>query len=161
MLAKLSREVLLDVGLLLVRCVLGCVFIYHGGQKLFGWWNGTGLAGFAGFLEQQGIPYPAYGAVLAGAAEFLGGCALVSGIMMRAAVIPLIATMATAIVYVHPTEFSAQSNGMEYPLTLAVTLASLALMGPGRISLASLPAIAWPRTSYLVDAVSEPSYETL
>ena len=93
MLAKLSADWVRDTGLLVMRCMLGAIFIFHGGQKLFGWWGGPGLPGFAGWLQQLGIPFPAYAAVLAGVAEFFGGCLLVLGVWMRPAVVPLIATM--------------------------------------------------------------------
>jgi putative oxidoreductase len=127
-----GRDVSTDIGLLLIRCVLGSVFIFHGAQKLFGVWDGAGLGGFATWLETLAVPYPAYAAVLAGGAEFLGGIALLTGIWMRAATLPLMVTMAVAIVFVHKHTMSMQENGFEYPLTLAVVLCGLACTGPGR-----------------------------
>jgi putative oxidoreductase len=44
-----------DVALLVLRLVLGGVFIAHGAQKLFGWFGGPGLKGTAGFFDQLGI----------------------------------------------------------------------------------------------------------
>jgi hypothetical protein len=64
---------MIGVGLLVLRLVLGVIFIGHGAQKLFGSFGGLGLKGTAGFFEQVGIK-PAYlMAVLAGLAEFVGG----------------------------------------------------------------------------------------
>lgn len=157
MLRRFSRDLLLDVGLLLIRGMLGTVFVFHGGQKLFGWWDGSGLAEFAGTLQHLSMPYPAYGAVLAGGAEFFGGMALVTGLCMRLAIIPLIATMAVAILFVHPQTFSAQAQGMEYPLTLAVVLLSLLFMGPGRLAVTSIPIPNWFARRRTVHTLGEPS----
>ena len=35
----------MDIGLLILRLVIGTLFIGHGTQKLFGWWNGGGPVG--------------------------------------------------------------------------------------------------------------------
>jgi len=127
-----------DCGLLLIRVIVGVIFVFHGGQKLFGLWDGSGLAAFAAFLEQYKVPAPAVAAVLAGAAEFFGGVALITGIYMRAAVVPLAVTMGAAVWLVHRSAFALAENGMEYPLTLGVVLLGLAMTGPGRLSCAAL-----------------------
>lgn len=156
MLAKLSQDVVRDFGLLWIRAILGTVLVFHGGQKLFGWWDGPGLAGFAAYLEQLQIPLPAYGAVLAGTAEFFGGLAILIGFSMRWMLVPVIATMAVAIAYVHPKTFSIQASGMEYALTLACVAAGLLLTGPGRFACTRLPAIPWARQPHVLNLTSEP-----
>ena len=128
----LSRPAASDTGLLLIRAMVGIVFAYHGSQKLFGLFGGGGIAGTAGFFESIGIPLPAVSAVLAGGTEFFGGLALLAGIGSRLAALPLVFTMLVASFTVHGGSFGAQSGGMEYPLTLAVVTAGLALLGPGR-----------------------------
>ena len=45
----------LGTGLLLARLILGVLMVAHGGQKLFGWFGGYGIAGTAGFFEQLGF----------------------------------------------------------------------------------------------------------
>lgn len=129
------REVAADVGLLVLRAVLAVVFIFHGGQKLFGLFGGYGLAGTAGWMESMGIPMPYASAVLAGAAEFFGGAALLLGLWPRLAAIPMVFTMVVAIVTAHWGKFAAQAGGMEYPLTLAAALLAIALVGGGRLTL--------------------------
>ena len=47
-----------DFGLLLIRLMLATVFIYHGGGKLFGWFDGHGIAEFAKFLISHNVSYP-------------------------------------------------------------------------------------------------------
>ena len=39
-----------DLGLLLLRLVVGGLLFGHGAQKLFGWFGGYGLAGTSGFF---------------------------------------------------------------------------------------------------------------
>ncbi len=127
-----------DFGLLVIRLMLGVVFIFHGSQKLFGLFDGPGLPGFAKNLDSLGLPYPAFGAVLASSAEFLGGLALITGFGMRTMTIPLITAMGVACWYAHNHSFSIQQQGMEYPLTLGVVLFGMLCAGPGRFALSRL-----------------------
>jgi putative oxidoreductase len=152
-----GRDLLPDMGLLVMRVMLGSVFVFHGAQKLFGVWDGSGLGGFATFLETLHIPYPPYAAVLAGGAEFLGGVALITGIWMRTATVPLMFTMGVAMVYVHSHTMSFQDNGVEYPLTLAVMLFGLACTGPGRfwLNAEAIPRRASNRTQPTTPSVDQ------
>jgi putative oxidoreductase len=127
-----------DLGLLAIRLILGVVFLYHGSQKLFGAFGGPGLSGFSGFLTSLGVPAPGVNAVLAASAEFLGGAAILLGLFTRLAAIPLVVTMAVAILTVHSKGFDASTGGMEYPLTLLVVALGLALTGAGGHSLDAL-----------------------
>jgi putative oxidoreductase len=130
-----SENRMLDVGLLMIRLVLAAVFIYHGGQKLFGWFGGPGLEATAGGFGKMGIPLPMLSAVLASAAEFFGAIVLLIGTGTRIAAIPMAFDMLVAVLLVHRAHFDARSGGMEYPLTLGVVLAALILTGPGRLTL--------------------------
>lgn len=157
MLKRLSHPVLQDLGLLMIRAIVGVIFIFHGGQKLFGLWNGSGLAAFAAMLEQLSVPVPAVAAVLVAACEFLGGIALVTGVYMRLATVPLLITMGVAVGLVHRNAFAISDNGMEYALTLGVVLLGLALTGPGRFALAALlgrPQKLIVRTTQGIESVS-------
>ncbi len=140
-----------DTGLLLIRLMVGVVFIFHGAQKMFGVWDGPGLEGFATTLgDKLGFPMPGLNAFLAASAELFGGMVLVLGTGTRVAAIPMAFTMAVAC-YVHRGAFSIQANGMEYALTLGVILVALGLMGPGRFTI--------PRLLAGVEATSAPSQE--
>ncbi|MFA9479742.1 DoxX family protein [Phycisphaerales bacterium AB-hyl4] len=127
-----------DIALLLIRGVLAVVFVFHGSQKLFGWFGGGGLSGTAGFMESIGIPLPMLSTLLAGSAEFFGGIVLLLGVGTRIAAVPMAFTMLVAIVTVHNSAFNAAAGGMEYALTLGVVLVALALTGPGRLTVAKL-----------------------
>ena len=141
MFAKLSRELLSDLGLFMIRSIVGVDFLFHGLQKMTGIWGGSGLPGFAAYLEQLSVPYPAYGAVAASAAELLGGVALITGFGMRIAALPLMATMGVAIYFVHRTQFAAQAGGMEFPLTLGLATLGLTLTGPGSLAVRTIPGL--------------------
>ena len=128
-----------DFGLLLIRLMLAAVFIYHGGGKLFGWFDGPGIEKFAGFLTNLHVPYPLVGEYLSGATEFFGGIILILGCGARLAAIPMAFNMAAAILTVHlHNGFGATKNGFEYPLTLGVVLLALVFTGPGRLKLCGL-----------------------
>ena len=132
---NLSRTGLQDAGLLVMRLMVGWVFLYHGGQKMFGWFGGSGIEGFAGFLESLSIPLPLLNAYAAAGTELLGGLALITGLGVRLVSFPLAATMLVAAFTVHGGKFGAQQGGMEYPLTLALISAGLGLVGPGAFAL--------------------------
>ena len=122
------------LGPLLIRGIVGVVFAFHGAQKLFGWFDGAGIAGTAKSFEGLGIPLPTLNAYAAGSAECFGGLLLILGLATRPAALVLAAVMAVAIVTAHPDAFSLQNNGMEYALTLGVVSLGLALHGPGVLS---------------------------
>jgi putative oxidoreductase len=138
-----STSWLMDLGLFIIRVMLAAVFMFHGSQKLFGLFDGPGLGGTAAFMEQFNLPAPHVSAFLAGCAEFFGGLALLLG-FTRIAAVPLAFTMMVAVTVVHPGAFGG-NNGMEFPLTLAMVLVGLLLMGGGRLSVARL-IMHWWRT---------------
>ena len=119
-----------NLGRLILRVILGVVFAFHGAQKLFGWFGGYGIEGTAGFFESIGIPFPVLSTWLAGGAELVGGLLLLAGVLVAPAGAVLAGTMAVASVTAH-SGFAAASGGMEFPLTLLVASAALALIGPG------------------------------
>jgi putative oxidoreductase len=130
-----------DLGLFLLRAVLATVFVYHGGQKLFGWFGGYGIEGTAQWMASIGIPFPTLSVILSGSAELFGGLALLGGgLVARLVTAPMAFTMLVAIVSAHAGSFDARTGGMEYPLTLGVALVALGLIGPGRIGVPALVA---------------------
>jgi putative oxidoreductase len=128
------QKVMTDTGLLGMRVMLGVVFMFHGSQKLFGSFGGSGIEGFAGFLDSLGIPLPTLNAYMAGGSEFFGGLLLLTGVGARLASVPLTITMLVAAFTVGKG-FNVLTGGMEYPLTLAVVATGLGLIGPGRFTL--------------------------
>ncbi|MHA7814564.1 MAG: DoxX family protein [Phycisphaerales bacterium] len=124
-----------DAGLLVARSMIGVVGIYHGGQKLFGMFGGSGFGATVEAMGGMGMPLPTMSALAAGSAEFFGGIALIVGLLTRFAGANFAFTMLVASFAVHGGAFGAQNGGMEYPLTLALVSLAIALTGPGRFSL--------------------------
>lgn len=119
---------------LLLRIILGIVFLYHGSQKLLGWFGGPGLEAFAGSMQEGGMP--AIVSYLVAFGEFLGGIGLIIGLLTRPAALGIAIIMAGATFIVHwGGGFSLQNNGYEYALTLLVISVCVALYGGGNYSL--------------------------
>jgi putative oxidoreductase len=124
-----------DLGLLLIRSIVGIVGIFHGAQKLFGLFGGYGLRGTAGLMRDGGFPIPMASALAIGITEFFGGILIVLGLFMRPAALAFSFGMFVAAFYVHSHAFSAEHGGMEFPLTLAIVLLGLFFTGSGRFSI--------------------------
>ena len=118
-------------GITVLRVVVGIVFLMHGGQKLFIY----GFGGVAGLMGQVGIPLPMVSAVVVTAVEFLGGAALLLGVLTRVAAILLAINMLVATVVVHLRAGFFMPGGFEYPLTLLAANVALALAGPVRAAM--------------------------
>jgi putative oxidoreductase len=127
-----------DLGLLVLRLGVGGVLVAHGGQKLFGWFGGHGIAGTAGAFEQMGFRPGRASAVAAGLTEAGGGALIGFGLATPAAGAAAAGTMLTATSVHAPAGFFAAGGGYEYPALLGVSTAALALTGPGRWSLDTL-----------------------
>ncbi|KSU61850.1 oxidoreductase [[Bacillus] enclensis] len=127
---------MVSLGLLIIRLVIGVLFIGHGAQKLFGWFGGHGLKGTGGWFESIGMKPGVTLALLAGLSEFVGGLLFVLGLLTPLAGILIAATMLMAIIKVHGQNgIWVTSNGYEYNLTLIAVAIGVALIGPGQYAL--------------------------
>ena len=125
----------MDVGLLLLRVVVGGLFVGHGAQKLFGWFGGGGIEGSAGFLSSLGFPHSRSWARVNGVAEAGGGLLLVLGLITPFASAALIGVMLTASLTAHRGKgIWNQNGGSELPLVMATSAATVAFTGPGAFS---------------------------
>ena len=123
-------------GALVLRILVGLIFAAHGAQKLFGWFGGYGLDGTGQFFGSIGLHPGTLMALLAGAAEFFGGLALVFGLLVRPAAATLAFTMLIAILAVHVEKgFFLDKGGYEYALALFAASVSLLFSGGGRYAL--------------------------
>jgi putative oxidoreductase len=146
-----------DLGLLLLRCMVGAIFVIHGYPKIFG---GPGkaekvhskvrqhlgpgfdaamergsIASFRGNVEGMGMPMPGMMAWVAALAEFGGGILLILGWLTRPAALIISGNMVVAITRVHWKNGLVGQGGYEFPLSLLASLVALLLTGPGAISI--------------------------
>jgi putative oxidoreductase len=124
-----------DLGLLLLRVVLGALLVGHGTQKLFGWFGGFGLEGIGGWLHSLGFRPGRPMAVVAGAVEAVGGVLLVAGLLTPIAAAAVVGQMVVAAMTHRGKGVWATSGGYELALVDGVAAAALALAGPGALSL--------------------------
>lgn len=121
---------------LVLRVPVGIIFTAHGSQKLFGWFGGYGLEGTGQWMASIGLAPGYLMALLAGGAEFLGGLALILGLLVRPAATVLAVTMVVAIFSVHVGNgLFMSNNGYEFGLALLAASLALAINGAGRGSL--------------------------
>jgi putative oxidoreductase len=134
----------MNVALLVLRVVVGGLFIGHGSQKLFGWFGGHGPTGTASFFENLGLRPALPFALLAGTAELAGGLLLGFGLFVPVAALLLVAVMTTATAAVHwKNGLWVTAGGFEYPLVLGSVAFAVAALGPGSISLDNAFGIDW------------------
>ena len=125
----------MGLGTVAIRGTLGPLFVGHGTQKLFGWFEGHGLEATAGGFESMGLRPGKRHAVAAGASEALAGALLTIGALTPLAASLVTGTMVTAIRKVHaPNGPWVTSGGWEYNALIIATMAAMADHGPGKPS---------------------------
>jgi putative oxidoreductase len=131
-----------DCALAAARIALAWIFIYYGGGKLFGWFNGPGIHRTALYFSQTAHLHPGgLFAVLGGVIEFGGGVALALGLASRLAGLALFGDMVMAMITVTwatGINSSTVPPGYQLNLALAVLALVVAILGPGRFSLDAL-----------------------
>jgi putative oxidoreductase len=125
----------LDLGMLVIRLMVGVIGFYHGSQKLFSMFGGPGLKGFSGMLEGMNVPLPQVSAALAGGAEFFGGILIALGLVSRIGAFFLAFTMAVAVGMVHWKNGFSGQGGFEYPLLILVICLGIMIGGPGKYAI--------------------------
>jgi putative oxidoreductase len=126
----------LGTGLLLARLIIGTLMVAHGGQKLFGWLGGYGIAGTAGFFEQLGFRPGRLFVITASLSEVASGILIALGLFGPVGPALLLSVMIVAAVSVHWGHgLFAATSGIEVPLLYATGAVALALTGPGPFSL--------------------------
>jgi putative oxidoreductase len=118
------------VGPLVARVTLGVLFVSTG------WGKVHSLDRVTGFFMDLGIPAPGFHAHLVSFVELIGGALLVIGLCSRLAALPLMVSMAVAIL----TAQRDQVHGLPdlfglVEWTYLALLLWVALAGPGKVSL--------------------------
>lgn len=127
-----------DIALLILRLGLAMVFLYHGSQKVLGWFGGSGIGSFASYLTRIRVPYPQFAAPLAAGSELLGELSLFFGFTTRYLLGPLALTMLVACLVNSHSGFDNAHGGAEFPLLCLCGIIALLLLGPGGWSLSAL-----------------------
>ncbi|TYT23925.1 DoxX family protein [Luteimonas viscosa] len=127
-----------DIGLLLLRLAAGGFLLPHGLGKLFGWFSGPGLSGFAQELRGFGLPAPPPVPLMLAAAQTLAGLCVVLGLFTAAAAVLGAGFLAFTAALNRGRGWFWMHGGMEYPLLWTATLLALALLGGGHWSFDAL-----------------------
>jgi putative oxidoreductase len=131
------------VALLLVRVVVGLVFVFSGWGKLHG------LDHVVDYFRELGIPYPELQAPFVASVELGGGALVLLGLGTRLAVLPLTGTMLVAILTAKLKTIEGPSDVFFFSETdYLVFFFALFAFGAGRFSLDALLArLRAPRVS--------------
>jgi len=127
-----------SAGLLLLRIAAGGFLLPHGLGKLFGWFGGPGLAGFAGELHHFGLPTAAPLPLLLAAAQTGLGLLVLVGASTRFAAAGSAVFLAVTVALNLPNGWYWMHGGIEYPLLWLLANLALALTGPGALSVDAL-----------------------
>ena len=129
-----------DFSTTVTRVVLGAVMFPHGAQKVLGWFGGYGFGPtLDAFVNQIGIPVPL--ALLAFAAEFLGGLGLIFGLFGRVAALGVLSVMAVAATMHLQNGFfmnwsgTQGGEGYEFHLLAGAMAVAVIIKGSGALSL--------------------------
>src|SRR6202042_3981218 len=108
-----------DVGMLILRLVLGVTLAAHGFNKFFG---GGRIPGTARWFESIGMKYGTFQAVVAASTEISAGLGLAAGLLTPIPAAGFLALMLVAAWTVHRHNgFFIVKEGWEYNLVLATT----------------------------------------
>ncbi|MFF0455427.1 DoxX family protein [Nocardia africana] len=128
------RRGTLDLGLLGLRLTVGLTFLYHGLQKLAGWFHGPGLDGTRHMLEQGGWKHIELSTAMLTVSEVGGGALIILGLATPLAAGAVLASISTAWLWKQGMAPDFQYRPVELESILAGAAASLILTGPGRLS---------------------------
>jgi putative oxidoreductase len=113
--------------------MLATVFIYHGGQKAFGFFGGEGWSGtLKTFSGEGGMGFSVAVAVFVMITEVLAAIALVFGFLTRLAALGVMVVMSGALYYVHAGQGWARC---EFPFAVLMVALALLFLGGGRLSI--------------------------
>ncbi len=128
-----------DLGLLAARLALGLGLASHGAQKAFGWFEGPGPQGAAGFMESLGFKPGEKYAKAASYNEITSGLLIALGLGGPLGPAATVSNMIVAAESVHkPNGFFASKGGIEVAFLYSAGALALASSGYGALSLDNL-----------------------
>jgi putative oxidoreductase len=121
-----------NFGPFILRMLLASVFVYHGGQKAFGWFDGQGWsATLLAWSGENGMGFSVGTAVTVMLIEILVAIAMFFGFLTRLAAVGAMVVMAGALHYVHVPQGIASS---EFPFAVFMVAVAVFFLGGGRLS---------------------------
>ncbi len=125
-----------DLGLLASRLALGLSMASHGAQKAFGWFDGPGPEGAAGFMASLGFKPGTTYASAASYNEIASGLLIALGLGGPLGPAGVMSNMLVAAQSVHAKNgFFAGKGGVEVPVLYSAGALALASSGYGAFSL--------------------------
>lgn len=138
----------LNLGLLLLRLVVGVVLALHGIAKYRG-----GIKGVGGWFESEGLKPGILHAHMAGGTEIGAGLALAAGFLTPLSALAYIGVMTVAGWVGHRKNgFFIIREGWEYVFVLGAAAAGIATTGPGEYSVDNALDIDWNGLPWLIVA---------
>ncbi|MEW2163388.1 DoxX family protein [Streptomyces sp. NPDC007084] len=135
----------MDLGLFVLRLVVGLLIAGHGVQKISFLLGGKGLAGGVAEFRGDGFRGGAVTALAAGAGQIGSGLFLAAGALTPLAALTAMGVMTVAATVKLRHGLWVQNDGYEYPLVLIVVSAVLSATGPGNWSVDhALGLTPWP-----------------
>lgn len=128
---------MVDIAALVLRLVVGAIFIAHGRPKLFLPPDAPkGRAGLTATIARGGLPSPEAFALAVGVTELVCGALVLVGFGTRIAAVPLAIVMVAAIVLSKWRQGFV--GGWDWPLSVLGALLALLLLGSGAYSVDGL-----------------------
>lgn len=128
----MDRPAVRDGALLILRLILGVIFVAHGWDKIFV----TGVDKTTGHFVAAGIPQAEMTVWLVAIVELVGGALLILGLLAPAVAAVLVIEMLGALWSVHSGNgLFMRDNGAELVLSLIGGLIMVVAFGSGRASL--------------------------
>ena len=135
-----------DLGLLLLRLVLGVTLVLHGVAKYRG-----GISGVGQWFESEGLRPGILHAHLAASSEMIFGCGMAAGLLTPLSCMGYMGVMVVAGWVGHRKNgFFIIREGWEYVFVLAAAGSSLALFGPGSWSFDNALGVTWNGIGWFV-----------
>lgn len=130
----------MDLGLLLLRVLLGGLFIVRGSQRRFGRFDGAGRSATTQQFAALGYREASTVATIVTMTELVAGSLILLGLFLPLGAAGAVAVMVHAAVGYELIERGpwVTNAGYEYPLVLGTVAVALAATGPGVVSLGAL-----------------------
>ena len=121
-----TNTTLLNISMLLLRCMVGVILFAAGAGKVLEWFGGFGMKTTIQYYSMSGISGPL--TYLSSYTEFIGGFLLIVGFLTRPAAFAIMINMLVATILTMPKGFLV--GGASYPFSLTVSAIIILLAGP-------------------------------